>query len=297
MKVVKDYLSSLKSVYVEEFIDLFFFRPLAYLLLKIFYILPITPNQISFLAMIIGIFSGIYFSKGNYHGFILGGILYGIFNVVDCLDGMIARVKKNGTKTGRLVDGMVDYIVSAAVFFGFAVGLTKAVRMGTLSLPFKAWFLIIIAGISTMIHALLTDKFRNLYETHVNGKFITPQHEIQEFTEELERLKRKGGRYFDKLLIRSYLRYSYLQIGKMYKSFIKFDPKEYEKHNKLLVALWNFVGYSTHITFFMISAFLFKPMIFFCYSIVFANLWVLIMFFLQARANKKIVGKFIEQQK
>ena len=65
--------------------------------------------------MISGIAAGVSFSRGDYRYFILGGVFYGLANVLDCLDGMIARVKKNGTKTGRLIDGYVDYIVNMSV--------------------------------------------------------------------------------------------------------------------------------------------------------------------------------------
>lgn len=290
MGILKNYLMTLKNVHVEEFVDLVIFRPIAFLLLKPFCWTPITPNQVSFLAVISGIVSSIYFSKGDYRFFILGCVFYGVSNVFDCLDGMIARIKKNGTKTGRLIDGYADYIVNFAVFLGLGIGLTKAFVAGTVILPLKPWFLVVIAGISTAVHAVLTDKYRNLFLTHVDGLRITPHHEIQEFSSELERLEKEKGKYFDRLMIKLYLRYNYVQAGKATSEIIYYDSDEYRKHNTILITLWNLIGVSTHITFIIISAVLFKPMIFFYYSIGFANIWMIIMSILQNRADKKLAA-------
>ena len=290
MGILKNYLATLKNVHVEEFVDLVIFRPIAFLLLKPFCWTPITPNQVSFMAMISGIVSGIYFSKGDYRFFILGGVFYGVANILDCLDGMIARIKKNGTKTGRLIDGYVDYIVNFAVFLGLGIGLTKAFAAGTVTLPLEPWFLVIIAGISTAVNAVLTDKYRNLFLTHVDGLRITPQHEIQEFGPELERLEKGKGKYFDRLMIKFYLRYNYVQVGKAPAEMIYYDADEYRKHNLILITLWNLIGVSTHLTFMIISAVLFKPMIFFYYSIGFANIWMIIMIILQNRTDKKLAA-------
>ena len=41
-------------VEVEEFFDLVFYRPLAYLLVKSIYRTRITPNQVTWLALLIG---------------------------------------------------------------------------------------------------------------------------------------------------------------------------------------------------------------------------------------------------
>ena len=294
MRWLKGYLSTLKTIYVEELVDFFLFRPIAYLLLRVFKPLPVTPNQVSLLAMLTGIAAGLFLARGNHTGFLWGGALFGLANVFDCLDGMIARVKGTGTKIGRLVDGMVDYIVSVAVFSGFAIGLTRAVKVGDVSLPLRPWLLVVLAGISAVVHAALTDKFRNLYEAHVEGKLISPQSEIKEFSRELHQLEKSRGKRFEKFMIRYYLKYNYILAGKMAKSFIQFEPGEYKKYNRPLIMMWNLIGYSTHITALVISCFLLEPMVFFYYTLVLANGWMLAMFFVQARANKKLISKIIE---
>jgi phosphatidylglycerophosphate synthase len=287
MSLAKDYTTSLKGIQMEEMPNLFVYRPLAFLLVKLLYPFPITPNQVSFLAIIPGVISAYCFSRGDAHSFFIAAILLALSSIFDCADGMIARLKRNGTKTGRLVDGIVDYIVGVSVYVGLALGLHKAVLAGWLELPVNPWILLVIAALSNIIHSGVTDYYRNLYDAHKNGKKITPQMEIEEFSAELERLKQEKRKPIEKLMIRVYLIYLRIQAGKRVKPFVRIDPREYQKHNRLLLSLWNLIGPATHISVIVISALLYKPLIFFYYTIVFANLWMVLLFFLQKRANKK----------
>lgn len=280
-------MSSLKGVHVEELLNLLFYRPLAFLLVKLIYPFPITPNQISMMAIIPGILSGYYFSRGDARSFFIAGVLLGLSSILDCADGMIARLKKNGTKTGRLVDGVVDYTVSVFVYIGLAIGLSRAINNGWMDFPFDPWGLLAVVGVCNMIHAGLADHYRNLYDAHVYGKRIIPQIEIREFSTQLKHLNEQKGKYIDKLLIKIYLVYLRAQAGKKVKAFVRFDPQEYKKYNRKLLFLWNFIGHTTHLSFFIISALFYNPMIFFYYTIVFANLWMLGLFPLQGRANNK----------
>ncbi len=45
-----------------------------------------------------------------------------LYNIIDCSDGQLARLKKNGTHTGRIIDGSADYITAAFVFIGLGIG-------------------------------------------------------------------------------------------------------------------------------------------------------------------------------
>ena len=52
-------------------------------------------------------------------------MFYLLFNVLDCSDGQLARIKKNGTSVGRLLDGIADYIAAIAIYAGIAIGYTN----------------------------------------------------------------------------------------------------------------------------------------------------------------------------
>jgi len=84
---------------IEEFFDLFFYRPLAFLLVKIVYRTNITPNQLTIVAICFGLASGCVYAWGLPGSCLYGAILFMLYNVIDCSDGMLARLKKNGTPT------------------------------------------------------------------------------------------------------------------------------------------------------------------------------------------------------
>ena len=86
--MVAEFKNSLKNPCAEELIDLFFYRPLAFIFVKSTMALPLTPNRVSVLAMVAGIAAGISLAGGAGKHFLLGGLLFGLSNVLDCADGV-----------------------------------------------------------------------------------------------------------------------------------------------------------------------------------------------------------------
>ena len=125
MSWITDYKKSLKMKEVEEIFDLLLYRPLAFILVKSIIRTNITPNQLTIMAIVMGIISGCFYSQGTQICFIVGGLFYLLFNVFDCSDGQLARLKKNGTHTGRIIDGIADYIAAIAVFIGVGIGFAS----------------------------------------------------------------------------------------------------------------------------------------------------------------------------
>ena len=276
-----EFRKSLKNPWAEELVDLVFYRPLAFLLVKLLFPFPITPNQISLLAMMCGIAGGLFFALGSSRYWVVGGLLYGLSNILDCCDGMVARLKKNGTLTGRIVDGMVDYSTSLAVYVGLGIGLSKAVFAGTVILPCNPWILILLAAASHAAHAVFSDKYRNGFLNLKKPEPISAGTEQEQFVRELDRLKQIKAHVFDRTLIKTYVWYLNLQAGKFDSSRLNKKPVRPQRFSAFNAALWNLIGPSTHISFLILSAFLFNPMLFFIFVIGLANFWMVILFFLQ----------------
>jgi hypothetical protein len=288
MKLIEQYRATIKGVYVEEFLDLVLYRPLSFFLVKLVYPFPITPNQLSVVAMATGIAGGLCFTLGTSSAFVWAGLLFALANVIDCSDGMLARFKRNGTLTGRIVDGVLDYVVSISMYVGLAVGLRHAIEIGLLDLPLSAYLLCGIAGASNVVSSGVTDHFRNRYLTYVYGKEILPSIELNRFRDELARLKARKGRTVDKFMIWIYILYTQFQTGRDPKPIECYDAGQYKHYNRWLVSLWNLIGPTTHISVLVVSALLYRPMIFFVYAILFCNAWILILYPIQWWANSKL---------
>jgi hypothetical protein len=260
-----EFKDSLKNPLAEEMIDLVLYRPLAFVLVKCTLRLPLTPNGVSLMAMAAGIAAGWFLTGGRPADFAAGGLLFGLSNVLDCADGMIARLKKNGTKIGRIVDGLVDYIASGAVYLGFGFGLAR-----TADFPAASLSLLVLAVASTILHSIGSDKYRNAFIRQCAGKTADKDDEHRIFSEELERLRKGHGHLVDRALVGIYLRYLSLQSAKSRLSVTAKVPAV----SGTDAVLWNLIGPSTHITFFIIAALLYQPAVFFIFVIGAANLWM-----------------------
>lgn len=280
-----DYAASLKDPCAEEIVDLVLFRPLAYLFVKILLPLPVTPNQVSLLAMASGVAAGFFLAGGSPRLFMLGGMLYGLSNILDCCDGMLARIKKNGAATGRIVDGVIDYINGSAVFIGLGIGLANAVHAGTVRLPCNGWVLVSIAAASTAIHAICSDYYRSAYINRLRTPSGGIESELEKVHSELFRLTAFKGHAVDKILLRLYLGYLNLQAANTRRRGAPVKQTIPVAIAPAKVILWNCIGPSTHISFFVLAAVLFRPEVFFFFCVVLANIWMGILFTAQFLEN------------
>lgn len=287
-RLYQEYRSSLKDINVEELVDLFFFRPIAFVLVKLLFIhIPITPNQISLLSMFTGIAGGVCFAFGSSKAFFYGGLFYIIAHVLDCSDGMVARLKKNGSLIGRIVDGWTDYITSVAVYIGLLIGLLN----GPFNLPVSPWWFMIGASLSLIIHSLMADYYRHEFMAHALGKVNSIRKDLELFSQRLDTLKKEKRNYLEILLLTFYLGYTKMQI-KDEEETKKYPRDIYYKANRHLVFMWNLIGPATHIAVLIAAAMLYEPMIFFIYTLGAANVWMLVIGAIQLKTNRRITADY-----
>jgi len=196
--LLAEYRSTLKIAEVEEGLDLILFRPLAYGLVKLVQPTAITPNQITFASLVLGLASGACYWQGTPTYFLWGAILLFLTNLFDCADGMLARLRGTGSLTGYLFDGLVDYATSTAVLIGMLHGL----YVYTDRLAF-VWLVGVPAGLSYAWWCAMVDRFRNEWLDKVYGRRRDPRLEL----DGMRRLAAEfppGTHRWDRILIRVY---------------------------------------------------------------------------------------------
>ncbi len=92
-------------------------------LTRLFLRTPVTPNQITFLSLLIGLGSAGCFYQGTYFSGVIGAVLLLVSSWVDCTVGEIARLKFMETPWGARFDIFCDNIVHFFVFFSIGMGL------------------------------------------------------------------------------------------------------------------------------------------------------------------------------
>ena len=184
MTLFEEFKKGLKAISVEEVLDLVFYRPLAFVLVKAIYHTQITPNQLTLASMVLGIVGGAAYAFGTPLAFVVGAVFYLLYDVVDCSDGQLARLKHAGTPIGRILDGVADYTASLAAYVGIGIGY--ACRSDHLLLM---WLLTAAAGFSNAIQSGLLDFYRNRYLDIVLGRTSILDDEQQNLREAYEGMK------------------------------------------------------------------------------------------------------------
>jgi phosphatidylglycerophosphate synthase len=278
MSLIAEYKASLKNIIIEEYVDLFFFRPLAFLFVKSIYRTSLTPNQVTMLSMLVGIGSGILIGIGGSTAILLGAMLLALATILDCADGQLARMKNNGTAFGRILDGVVDYVYTVSAFFGIAIGC----RSESIN-PLLWWLFVVAAGASYAVQAALLDYYRNEFLARLTGRRGFVEDELREVNREQDEYSARKGHYLKKLLLFFYVNYTAYQIRlkpRDGKRNIE-NPREYVKRNSLLIRLWALNGTSTHVFVLLCCAAWGRLDIFLWYILGFGSLYSLLLYTVQ----------------
>jgi hypothetical protein len=287
MSWYKEYKESLKLKEVEEILDLLFYRPLAFLIVKAVYRTKITPNHLTIVSILMGVIGGCLYSVGTPAYFTAGALFYLAFNILDCSDGQLARLKKNGTAAGKIIDGISDYIATIAIYIGVALGFANHTAN-----PSFWWIMLILTGLSNGIHGVLLDFYRNRFIDYVQGHKSTFEEGIDEFRKEHEKLKHQKRKWFDRVVIFIFLRYSIIQralVAKRKKAkLFNTTPQKYYKKNKTIMRFWVLLGPTSQISTLIICSFFNRFDVFIWIMIAGFNTLAVILWLIQHMIDKKL---------
>lgn len=88
-----------------------FSRPIARFLAKF----NVNPTLITFIATFVGLFSGYLIAMGEIYK---GVVVLFVSQILDCVDGDLARITNRVTKVGGFLDRVFDRFVDAAIIMG-----------------------------------------------------------------------------------------------------------------------------------------------------------------------------------
>ncbi|MBX3154381.1 MAG: CDP-alcohol phosphatidyltransferase family protein [Deltaproteobacteria bacterium] len=73
--------------------------------------LAVTPNHVTICAIVLGTIGGLLVMNGHYWGLAVGGVLIQVNNILDSVDGELARLRFQYSKIGQWLDNLSDDIV------------------------------------------------------------------------------------------------------------------------------------------------------------------------------------------
>ncbi len=284
MTFAEEYKKSLKMAEAEELLDLVFYRPIAFSLVKLIYRLPITPNQITFLSLLSGLAAAHYFSSGIPAQYTIAVLWYLVANVLDCSDGQLARLQGSGTPLGRIIDGVIDYIISVAVFASLAMGLTQ--ESGNASI----WYLVVAAGISSALHAIFFDYYQQEFISTVRGERNFLLREVEKFESEITELRNSKQSVGRRVLLQIYFQYLKVQKRSRHQNELRqqIPPELYRTRNIRIMRWWSFLGSTTNRSLLIVAGLFQQPLLFLWTVVVLGNAWFIVAFVWQRNICRQL---------
>jgi phosphatidylglycerophosphate synthase len=144
-----------KAYEIEELADVYFFRPLGFIVARLAAAVRLTPTQVTVLGALIGIAGGalLYEERLGFYAF---GLLI-IHGIIDSADGQLARLTGQVTELGRVLDGGAGYLTHAAIYLGIAGGAIHGGGSGVILI----WMA--LAGIANALQAQMYEYHRHDY--------------------------------------------------------------------------------------------------------------------------------------
>jgi phosphatidylglycerophosphate synthase len=132
---------------IEEITNLYLIHPAASRLTPIFARMGVSPNAVSLVGMALGVLAGVaYYHYQDWRYAVAGFVLMIAWHVMDGADGQLARLTRSQSETGKILDGICDYITFIAVYSALAAALSPETGRWI-------WVLIIVAGLCHIVQS------------------------------------------------------------------------------------------------------------------------------------------------
>jgi phosphatidylglycerophosphate synthase len=156
------YRASLKSPEVEEPIDFWLHRPLGYIIARLSYPTPLTPDAITIGSILLGWAAGACLFASFPQHRLVGALLILASTAFDCADGQLARMRKSSSVFGRMIDGSADTLVLLAVVPATAYRVWQK-HNDPSWLGFTVLGLTVLTVITSGWHTLAFDFYKNAW--------------------------------------------------------------------------------------------------------------------------------------
>ena len=304
-KIKEQYRNSLKSMDTEEFIDLMFYRPLGYLWALLCSKIGVTPNAITIASIFLGVGGGVllYFHDDllwlNYLGIFL--IIWA--NTFDSADGQLARMTKQYSKLGRILDGMSGDFWFLAIYVAICLR-TNATDAVFAAQPWLIWVIAAFAGLFHAKQASSADYYRQFHLYFLKGEAGSELDSCKVLDAKLNELSWKKD-FWSKLVMFFYRNYTanqekftpYMQVlrselnhrygGAIPQSF----RDAFRAKSKPLMKYTNMLTFNTRIIVLFLSVIMQMPYLYFLFELTVLNIMLIYMI----KRHEGICDKFVEE--
>jgi phosphatidylglycerophosphate synthase len=159
---------SVKSDVSDELINVYVLRPVAGILVRVFYHTAITPNQVTLAATSCGLIAAALYFVGTPPTTALAGACITLKDLLDSADGQLARAKEMYSRAGRFLDSIGDFTVTLTVFT--AIGYILSISMANSAYAVLALFGFIGMTLRVSYHVFYQTSFLHLQQMYTTNR-------------------------------------------------------------------------------------------------------------------------------
>lgn len=292
-KKLPPFSSLMKSKVVEDPVNRWFNRPLAYLFVAAVHRTPITPNQITFISLIVGLAAGVCWFVGTPGLMIWGGILLWASAILDGADGILARAKKIQSEFGRALDGSIDLVVGGvtvmAAIYHIWISYQNPLHL----------VLAVIAVATTIVQIYMYDYYREFFMSMTNRSWDGIFEQLADVDARMQELKDQGGSWIFRLtthlyrgLVLAQTRFVDRTNPHGQRQGLRFQVNErsiqiYRRFNTTPMKIWTWISLAPHCYLMAICGMLNRLDLYLWIRAIAANLAFILVLFWQHRASKR----------
>ncbi len=299
--------STYKSLETEETLDIYFYRPVGFVIARISQLLKLTPNMVTSLGAMFGVVAGHLFYYKEIEFTLTGILLLMLSEALDSADGQLARMTNKYSRLGRILDGFATNLIFFSVYVHLCLRLMNE--------GWSLWIfaIAIVSGISHSVQSAMADYYRNGYMRFVisNKKGeLDSSEDIRKKYSNLRWQKNPLSKFFLKI----YLNYTREQevfspnfrllktkVENIYPEGLPEEMKEqYKFYSKPLIKFYNILTTNTRMIFLFFSVLIDVPMLYFLFELIFLNALLLHVIICQEMACKILLSRInieLERQK
>ena len=303
----EQYRKTLKSEDTEEWFDLVFHRPLGFAWACLAKKLHVSPNAITIASIFLGVGAGLLFYFDNIWWNLLGCLLLLWADTFDSADGQLARMTKQYSRIGRILDG-----VSGDIWF-FAIYVAICLRENVTSDFFMAhhwviWVMAVVTGICHATQAAMADYYRQFHLFFVKGKDGSELENAAELWKRFHSMS-WGRDFFQKLVLMFYTNYTTGQekrtpwmqrlrreLRDRFGDTIPDDFRQaFRRASKPLMKYTNILSFNTRCFVIFASILIFRmPWLYFAFELVVLNILLVYMMWRHERICRTFTSELRE---
>lgn len=190
----------------EEHFDLIFYRPLGYAWALLAKKLGVHPNVITIASIFLGIGAGVAFYFNNIWWNLLGVLLLVWADSFDSADGQLARMTKQYSRLGRILDGLSGDLWFAAIYV--AICLRENVTSDFfMAHKWVIWVMAVVTGICHGVQAAMADYYRQFHLYFLKGEEGSELDRYSILREKFDTLSWNGN-FWQKIVLFFYMNYT-----------------------------------------------------------------------------------------